>query len=78
MKYAVVVENAGANYSAYAPDLPGCVATGDTVEETIALMREAMEIHLASMREDGDSIPAPSAVVLEIEVDDAGEPTSAR
>ena len=61
MRYAVVIERAGGNYSAYVPDLPGCVATGEsdvTVEENI---REAIRFHLAGLREDRLPIPAPSA-----------------
>jgi predicted RNase H-like HicB family nuclease len=53
MRYAIVIENAGANYSAYVPDLPGCVATGATVEEAERFIREAIELHLEGMREDG-------------------------
>lgn len=68
MKYAVVIENAGSNYSAYVPDLPGCVATGDTLEETEALIREAIKFHIEGMREDGDPIPPPSSAVDYVEV----------
>ena len=59
MRYAIVIEKADGNYSAYVPDLPGCVAAADTVEETDQLIREAVEIHLRGMREDG--IPIPEA-----------------
>jgi len=52
MRYAVVIERAGNNYSAYVPDLPGCVTTGRTVEETAVEIREAIEFHLAGLRED--------------------------
>ncbi len=52
MCYAVVIERAGNNYSAYVSDLPGCVATGRTVEETKVEIREAIEFHLAGLRED--------------------------
>ena len=58
-RYVVVLEDAGSNFSAYIPDLPGCIATGATVEETITNIREAMAIHLDAMRRDGDVIPAP-------------------
>ena len=61
MKYAVVFERAGENFSAYVPDLPGCVATGRTVEETEARIQEAIRFHFDGMREDGDVIPPPSA-----------------
>ena len=68
MKYAVVIENSGANFSAYVPDLPGCVATGTTMEETEANIREAIEFHLDGMREDGTPIPPPSSRVDYVEV----------
>lgn len=51
MRYAIVIENAGSNYSAYVPDLPGCVATGGTVEEVEREIREAIEFHLEGLRE---------------------------
>ena len=63
MRYAVVIERADGNYSAYVPDLPGCVAVGDTIEETQAAIGEAIRCHLAGMREDGDPIPDPVTVV---------------
>jgi len=66
--YLIVIENAGANYSAYSPDLPGCVATGATPHETKARMREAMELHLAGLREDGLPIPPPSAIGETVDV----------
>jgi predicted RNase H-like HicB family nuclease len=68
MRYAIVIENVGTNYSAYVPDLPGCVATGATVEETERLIREAIELHLEGMREDGTPIPPPSSRVDYVEV----------
>ena len=67
-RYLIVIENAGANYSAYSPDLPGCVATGATPEETKARMGEAVEMHLAGLREDGLPVPAPSAIGETVEV----------
>ena len=67
-KYAIVVERAERNYAAYVPDLPGCVATGATVEETEKLLREAIELHVAGLREDGLPVPAPSSVVDYLEV----------
>lgn len=67
-RYAVVVERAGSNYSAYAPDLPGCVASGDSVEETLANMREAIALHLRGLREDGLPIPDPSSTTTYVEV----------
>ena len=68
MRYAIVVENAGNNYSAYVPDLPGCVATGGTLEETEQLIREAVELHLNGLRQDGLPIPQPSSRVKYVEV----------
>jgi predicted RNase H-like HicB family nuclease len=67
-RYAIVVERAKKNYAAYVPDLPGCVATGTTVEETERLLREAIELHVAGMREDGLMVPEPSSVVDYLEV----------
>jgi predicted RNase H-like HicB family nuclease len=68
MRYAIVIENAGGNYSGYVPDLPGCIATGSSIEETEQALREAIEFHLEGMREDGDPIPPPSSHVEYIEV----------
>src|SRR5213080_3508986 len=68
MRYAVVIEKAANNYSAYVPDLPGCVATGATVEETEAEIREAIEFHLQGMREDGLPIPEPASKVEYVDV----------
>jgi len=67
-RYAIVIEKAPSNYSAYVPDLPGCVATGATVEETELLLREAIELHLEGMREDGLLIPQPTSVVEYLQV----------
>lgn len=63
MRYAVVIEKAEHNYSAYVPDLPGCVATGATVAEAEAQIREAIEFHIGGLREDGLSIPPPLSQV---------------
>jgi predicted RNase H-like HicB family nuclease len=68
MRYAVVIEMAQGNYSAYVPDLPGCIATGETVAEVQQLIREAIELHIAGMREDGLAIPPPSSQVEYIQV----------
>ena len=68
MRYAVVIEKATNNYSAYVPDLPGCIATGKTVEEAEQLIREAIELHLTGLREGGLPIPQPSSQVDYIEV----------
>jgi len=61
MKYAVVIEKAPENYAAYVPDLPGCIAVGDTIEEVQQLIREAIALHTEGMREDGLPVPGPSA-----------------
>ena len=68
MRYAIVIEKAEDNYSAYAPDLSGCVATGATVEEAEKSIREAIEFHLDGMREDGTPIPPPTSPVEYVEV----------
>jgi predicted RNase H-like HicB family nuclease len=62
MRYAVVIEQADGNYSAYVPDLPGCVATGATIAEVEREISEAVQFHLEGMREDGAPIPQPSAI----------------
>jgi predicted RNase H-like HicB family nuclease len=68
MRYAIVIENAGPNYSAYVPDLPGCVATGVTREEAEREIREAIEFHIEGLREDSLPIPQPSSAVSYVEV----------
>ena len=68
MKYAIVIEDAGANFSAYVPDLPGCVATGSTVEETETAIREAIEFHVDGLRSDNIPIPRASSRVDYVEV----------
>ena len=68
MRFAIVIEQAEGNYSAYVPDLPGCVATGATVQELEAHIREAIEFHLEGMREDGLEVPMPQSKVEYIEV----------
>ena len=68
MRYAIVIEKSENNYGAWAPDLPGCVAVGDSVDEVERLMREAIELHLAGMREDGDPIPPPTVLVNYVDV----------
>jgi len=68
MRYAIVIENAGSNYSAYVPDLPGCIATGATIEEVEHEIRAAIEFHIEGMREDGTPIPPPSSSVQYVDV----------
>jgi predicted RNase H-like HicB family nuclease len=66
--YAVVIEKTGTGFGAYVPDLPGCVSTGRTIEETELNIREAIEFHLEGMREDGEPIPEPTTVTISVEV----------
>ena len=68
MRLAIVIEQAEGNCSAYVPDLPGCVATGATVQDLEAHIREAIEFHLEGMREDGLEVPMPQSKVEYIEV----------
>jgi predicted RNase H-like HicB family nuclease len=68
MRYAIVIEKANGNYSAYVPDLPGCVATGDTEAEVESLIREAIEFHVVGLREAGLAVPPPSSKVEYIDV----------
>lgn len=67
-RYAIVVEKAESNYAAYVPDLPGCVATGDTLKEAERLIQEAIELHVQGLREDGLPVPEPSSVVDYVEI----------
>ncbi len=62
MRYAIVIEKAGQNYSAYVPDLPGCIATGDTVEETEREIKAAIRFHIDGLREDGLPVPGPVSI----------------
>ena len=68
MRYAIVIEQAGGNYSAYVPDLPGCVAAGSTMAEVEEQLRQAIVFHLEGLREDGLAIPEPVSKVEYIEV----------
>jgi predicted RNase H-like HicB family nuclease len=68
MRYAIVIERAKSNYSTYVPDLPGCIATGATVEEAEKTIREAIEFHLAGLRKNGSPAPQPSSRVDYVEV----------
>ena len=67
MRYAMIIETGRENYSAYLPDLPGCIATGKTIEELKQRMREAIELHLGGMREDGLPIPEPTTLADYVE-----------
>ena len=68
MRYAVVIEKAEGNFSAYVPDLPGCVATGATVEEVESEIREAIAFHVEGLREDGLPVPPGDSKVEYVEV----------
>lgn len=68
-RYAIVIEDAGPNLSAYVPDLPGCIAAGDTAEEVSRLIREGIALHLEGLAEDGLPIPEPSSRVEYVEID---------
>ena len=68
MRYAVIVEEGLESYGAYVPDLPGCVAVGETKAEVLRLIQEAIEFHIEGLREDGQPIPEPSSSIEYIEV----------
>jgi predicted RNase H-like HicB family nuclease len=68
MRYAVVFEPSKYGYGAYVPDLPGCVAAGETIDETERLIREAIEFHIEGMKEDGTKAPEPAAVAQYVDV----------
>lgn len=68
MKYLIVIEKSETGYSAYSPDLPGCVSTGATPEDTEANMKEAIEFHIEGLKEEGLSIPKPSSLSSYVEV----------
>ena len=72
LRYAIVIEKAIDNFSAYVPDLPGCVATGATPEEAGAHIREAIGLHLSGLRQDGAEIPEPSSRVDYVEIEEPG------
>lgn len=68
-RYAIVIEDAGTNLAAYVPDLPGCIATGESQQEVEQLIREAIALHLEGLIEDGLPIPEPSSRVEYVEID---------
>jgi len=71
VRYAVIFEKAQNNWAAYVPDLPGCITTGMTLEETERNIRQAIEGHLETMREFGEPIPEPTSLAKEVEVSPA-------
>ncbi len=71
MKYMVVVEKSASGYGAYVPDLPGCIAAGESREEVLRLIKEAIELHIESLQESGEPIPQPSSASELVEVSPA-------
>ena len=71
LKYAVIFEQGESNWAAYVPDLPGCITAGRTMEETEANIRDAIEGHLRTLREFGDSIPQSVSIARDVEVQSA-------
>jgi predicted RNase H-like HicB family nuclease len=67
-EYAIVIEDAGENLSAYVPDLPGCVSTGTSVEEVTANIREAIALHIASLQEHGEEVPPATSLASTVQV----------
>lgn len=67
MRYAIVIEKANSNYSAYVPDLPGCIATGETVAFVEHEIREAIRFHIDGLKSDGLPVPAPAAIAEYVE-----------
>ena len=67
-KYSVIIEKIEGNYSAYCPDLPGCIATGKSIEDTLAHIKESIQFHIEGMKKEGFPIPRPSSKVKYIEI----------
>ena len=67
MRYAIIIEKAGANYSAYVPDLPGCIATARTIPEVESEIRDAIRFHLDGLKEDGFTPPPPTSIAEYVE-----------
>lgn len=72
IQYTIVIEKSPNNYAAYAPDLPGCVATGATREEAVSEMRQAIRLHIESLREHGETVPEPHCTAAVVQVAAAG------
>jgi predicted RNase H-like HicB family nuclease len=68
MEYLVIVEKGDTSFGAYVPDLPGCVAVGETKDEAMRLIREAIEMHIESLRESGEDVPEPHSFVEQVAV----------
>lgn len=71
MEYVVIIEKGESSFGAHVPDLPGCIAAAETEEEVVALIREAIEMHIQDLKERGDPVPAPCSSVRTISVDAA-------
>ena len=67
MRYAIIIEKANGNYSAYVPDLPGCVATGDTAAAVEREIRDAIRFHIDGLKKDGLPVPAPTSIAEYVE-----------
>ncbi len=67
MRYAALIEQVGTGYSAFVPDLPGCIATGNTLQEAEIHIREAVRLHVEGMLEDGVGVPEPTTVLVYVE-----------
>ena len=68
MTYLVVIEKGGNSYGAYVPDLPGCAVVGETREEALKLIREAVDLHVSSLKENGDPLPEPASTTEFVQV----------
>ena len=68
MEYLVILEKGDSSYGAYVPDLPGCIAVGETKEEAMQLIQEAIELHIDSLRENGEDVPEPHSSVEKVAV----------
>ena len=71
MQYTVIVEQGDTSWGAYVPDLPGCIAAGETREEVLQLIREAIEFHVEGLRENGETVPEPHSFSELVEIDAA-------
>ena len=71
MRYLVVVEKGSSSYGAHVPDLPGCIAAGETKEEVLSLIREAIEFHIEGLKQEGLPIPSPASMSELVEVEAA-------
>jgi predicted RNase H-like HicB family nuclease len=67
-EYAIVIEDAGGNYSAYVPDLPGCVSTGSSINEVTSNIRDAIALHIESLRENGEAVPPSTSLAGTVQI----------